>query len=114
MTTSETRDLASRAWTDDDYLWLQLTDGRQLAVPLAYYPRLLHATAEQRARVEMSGGGSGLHWPDVDEELSVEGLLHGIPDQTRLGREHRASCELCKSAKRKAARPTPRKQRASA
>jgi hypothetical protein len=87
-------------------------DGRRLSVPL-WFPSPDAREPVQRA-TRLIGDGVGIHWPDVDEDLSVEGLLHGIPDQTRLGREHRASCELCKSAKRKAARPTPRKQRASA
>ncbi len=74
---------ATRVWCDDDSLWLELADGRRLAVPLADYPRLLHATAHQRARYELSGGGRGIHWEEIDEDLSVAGLLAGIPDRTR-------------------------------
>jgi len=77
---------AVKVWCDEDSLWLQLADGRQLSVPLAYYPRLLHATPKQREAYELFGGGRALHWEEIDEDLSVEGLLLGIPDQTRLGR----------------------------
>ena len=64
---------------DDDYLTVDLMDGRTIAVPLAWYPRLLHATPEQRARWKKIGAGYGIHWSDVDEDLSTEGLLRGIP-----------------------------------
>lgn len=114
MSTLATEALAVTVWSDDENLWVRLGDGRRLSVPLWFYPRLMHASPVQRANFRLIGDGVGIHWPDVDEDLSVEGLLNGAPDQTRLGREHRASCELCKSAKRKAARPAPRKQRASA
>ena len=62
---------------------LELTDGRQLSVPLAYFPRLLHATPEQRQKYEMSGGGTGIHWEEIDEDISVNGLLFGIGDRTK-------------------------------
>lgn len=68
---------------DADNMWIDLVDGRQLAVPLAYFPRLLHASQAQRARYEISGGGTGLHWDELDEDISVEGLLLGIGDRTR-------------------------------
>jgi hypothetical protein len=68
---------------DEDTMWVDLTDGRQLGVPLAYFPRLLRATAEQRQKVTISGGGVGLHWDDFDEDISVESLLAGIGDRTR-------------------------------
>ena len=77
---------ASEVWCDDDYLWVRLIDGRMLAVPLPYFPRLLRATPEQRAQVEMSGGGTGLHWEAIDEDISVPGLLAGRGDQTRGAR----------------------------
>ena len=98
MSTSVTDAAAARAWCDEDNLWVALADGRQLAVPLAYFPRLLHATPEQRATVEMSGRGTGLHWPEIDEDISVEGLLHGGRDATGFGREHAQRCEVCLSA----------------
>lgn len=63
---------------DDASLIVDLADGRTIAVPLAWYPRLLHGTAEQRANWQRSAGGYGIHWPDVDEDLSTEGLLRGV------------------------------------
>jgi len=58
---------------------LDFSDGRKISVPLAIYPRLLHATPKQRANWEMIGANRGIHWPDLDEDLSIEGILHGIP-----------------------------------
>ncbi len=66
---------------DDDSFWVDLEDGRTLGVPLAWFPRLLHATPDQRAQVEMSR--SGLHWEEIDEDISIAGLLAGRGDQTR-------------------------------
>lgn len=63
----------------EDLLCVDLVDGRTISVPLAWYPRLLHATPEQRSNWKVSGGGYGIHWPDVDEDLSTEGLLRGAP-----------------------------------
>ena len=62
-----------------DTVSVDLVDGRTITVPLAWYPRLLHATAEQRANWQVCGGGFGIHWPDIDEDLSTEGLLRGAP-----------------------------------
>ena len=64
---------------DADRLIVDLMDGRTIAVPLAWYPRLLDATAGQRADWEIAGAGFGIHWPRIDEDLSVEGLLRGAP-----------------------------------
>jgi hypothetical protein len=64
---------------DADRIIVDLMDGRTIAAPLAWYPRLFNATAEQRSRWERAGGGYGLHWPDLDEDLSTEGLLRGAP-----------------------------------
>jgi len=64
---------------DDHSLIVDLMDGRTISVPLAWYPRLLHASAEQRANWEKCGGGYGIHWPLIDEDLSTEGLLRGAP-----------------------------------
>ncbi len=64
---------------DDGMLSVFLMDGRNIRVPLAWYPRLLHATPEQRNNWEVSGGGYGIHWPEIDEDLSTEGLLRGAP-----------------------------------
>lgn len=62
-----------------DSLIVDLMDGRTIIVPLAWYPRLLAATPDQRAHWEKAGGGHGIHWPEVDEDLSTEGLLRGAP-----------------------------------
>lgn len=64
---------------DDERLVVELMDGRSIAAPLAWYPRLLAATPVQRAHWEIAGGGYGIHWPDLDEDLSTEGLLRGAP-----------------------------------
>jgi len=64
---------------DDERLIVDLMDGRSIAVPLAWYPRLLEATPAQRRHYVVAGGGYGLHWPEVDEDLSTEGLLRGEP-----------------------------------
>ncbi len=64
---------------DADNLVVSLMDGRTISAPLAWYPRLLNATAKQRAHWEKCAGGFGIHWPDLDEDLSTEGLLRGAP-----------------------------------
>lgn len=74
---------AIKVWFDEDHIWLRLDDGRQIGIPLAYYPRLLGATPLQREGFEISGNGRGLHWPELDEDLSVNGLILGIPDRTK-------------------------------
>ena len=61
----------------DDALSVSLRDGRVISVPLVWYPRLLKATPAQRKNWKIAGGGYGIHWPDVDEDLSTEGLLRG-------------------------------------
>ena len=63
----------------DDTISVDLFDGRTITVPLAWYPRLLHATSEQRANWHIAGAGYGMHWPDIDEDLSTRGLLQGAP-----------------------------------
>ena len=63
----------------DDALIVDLADGRTVSVPLAWYPRLLHATAPQRNHWQIAGAGFGVHWPEIDEDLSIQGILHGIP-----------------------------------
>ena len=62
-----------------DSLCVSLRDGRTISVPLAWYPRLLHASKEQLGNWKVVGGGYGIHWPDLDEDLSTEGLLRGAP-----------------------------------
>ena len=64
---------------DDDKMWLDLTDGRTLGVPLAWFPRLHHATPAQRTKVEI--GRTGLHWEDLDEDISINGLIDGRQSQ---------------------------------
>lgn len=64
---------------DDHSLIVDLMDGRTISAPLAWYPRLLNATPDQRSHWEKCGGGYGIHWPDIDEDLSTEGLLRGAP-----------------------------------
>jgi len=68
---------AKHIWFDENNLWVAFADGRKLAVPLAYFPRLLNATQEQRNKFIISGGGSGLHWDELDEDISVPHLLLG-------------------------------------
>ena len=63
----------------EDTLTAELSDGRTISVPLAWYPRLVHATEEERGNWRLIGGGHGIHWPDLDEDVSVEGLLAGRP-----------------------------------
>ena len=62
-----------------DSLVVSLKDGREISVPLAWYPRLQHASTSQRKRFKLSAGGYGIHWPEIDEDLSTEGLLRGAP-----------------------------------
>ncbi len=64
---------------DDERLSLDLVDGRSVSAPLSWYPRLFNATPAQRANWQIAGGGYGVHWPDLDEDLSAEGILFGIP-----------------------------------
>lgn len=73
----------------EDTLTVELADGRSISVPLAWYPRLAHATTDERRNWRLIGGGEGVHWPDLDEDISVEGLLAGRPSgesQTSLNR----------------------------
>ena len=63
----------------DETIAVELIDGRSIIVPLTWYPRLLNATPEQRSQWELCGGGYGLHWEAIDEDLSTEGLLRGAP-----------------------------------
>lgn len=63
----------------EDTISVDLYDGRTITAPLAWFPRLLHATPEQRAHWQVAGAGYGIHWPDIDEDLSAQGLLQGSP-----------------------------------
>jgi hypothetical protein len=63
----------------DDTLTVDLADGRTVAVPLAWYPRLVHASPAERRNWQLIPGGEGVHWPDVDEDISVAALVAGHP-----------------------------------
>lgn len=62
---------------NDDYLILELEDGRVLSVPIAWYPRLVHGTEAERQNFQISGAGFGIHWPELDEDIGIAGLLLG-------------------------------------
>jgi hypothetical protein len=70
---------ASHVVVTNDTLTVELVDGRTLSVPLAWYPRLLHGTPEERNNWRFIGDGTGIHWPDLDEDISLENLLNGRP-----------------------------------
>jgi hypothetical protein len=89
---------AFRAWCDEEKLWVALNDGRVLGVPLGCFPRLMHGTPTQRCAVDLSGGGAGLHWHALDEDISVARLLAGRSDETRLGRQHHTTCAICQAS----------------
>lgn len=74
---------AKTVWFDDYTMWVDLQDGRTIGVPLVWFPRPLDATPEQRKAVRISGSGQGLHWEELDEDISVESLLAGRGDMTR-------------------------------
>jgi len=76
---------AKSARCDENSLWVELSDGRTLGVPLAWFPRLLNASPDQLATVEISA--RGLHWEALDEDISIEGLIAGLGDQTRASGE---------------------------
>jgi hypothetical protein len=92
MSSSTTDTSIARAETatiSDDAITVELSDGRTISAPLAWYPRLLHGTPEERSNWRLLGGGVGIHWPALDEDVSVENLLAG-----------RASVESQRSLKR--------------
>lgn len=76
---------AEKVHFDDDQMWVSLSDGRVIGVPLAWFPRLMDARAQERAKVEIST--FGLHWPALDEDISVAGLLAGRGDMAGAGGE---------------------------
>jgi hypothetical protein len=69
--------LATNVVVTDDTLTVDLSDGRTISVPLSWYPRLVHATDEERSTWRLIGRGKGIHWPELDEDISVEGLITG-------------------------------------
>lgn len=88
----------------DDTLSVDLSDGRSISVPLAWYPRLLHASSAERKRWRLIGRGVGIHWDDLDEDISIEGLLAGKPSG-----ESQAS--FSRWLAKRSSRPTPRSTR---
>ncbi len=82
MSTLTLEALATAVRFDADNMWVILSDGRQLGIPLAYFPRLAKASAAQRKRYIVSGGGIGLHWDELDEDISVPALLAGWVDRS--------------------------------
>ena len=88
MTTSTTEVTVPKAEeviVTEDTLTAELADGRTISVPLAWYPRLVHATRQERDNWELIGGGQGVRWPDLDEDISVEGLILGRPSGESQG-----------------------------
>jgi Protein of unknown function (DUF2442) len=77
LATKQVEIRASSVRVSDDALIVDLTDGRTVSAPLAWYPRLLHGTAAERADHQLIGEGLGIHWPQLDEDVSVEGILAG-------------------------------------
>jgi hypothetical protein len=84
--TLENEPLAADVTVTESALRVSLEDGREISVPLAWYPRLRDATPAQRANWRLIGRGEGLHWPDVDEDISVLGLMAGAGDRLRPSR----------------------------
>ncbi len=77
---------AQKVWFDTDNIWLLLLDGRQLSLPLVFFPTLLNADTEELNKYELSGGGLGIHWDSLDEDLYVPNLLMGITEINRKGK----------------------------
>ena len=91
MSTLNPEALAKKVTFDSDNMWVELLDGRQLGVPLAYFPRLAKASLSQRKNYIISGGGIGLHWEDLDEDISVPALLRGQRDNTQKEKKKSAA-----------------------
>jgi hypothetical protein len=79
MSTSTANVRAQLVTISYDSLTVELTDGRSISVPLAWYPRLLHGTPEERKNLTLMGSNEGIHWPDLDEDISIENFLEGKP-----------------------------------
>jgi hypothetical protein len=71
--------MATSVRVEDDALTVELADGRVLSAPIGWYPRLAHGTVKERSHWRLIGGGRGIHWPELDEDVSVENLLAGKP-----------------------------------
>ncbi|MBF0498052.1 MAG: DUF2442 domain-containing protein [Deltaproteobacteria bacterium] len=91
MTTLGTKPLATKLTFDSDCMWVDLADGRRLSVPLAYFPRLFRADRAHLENYIISGGGTGLHWEELDENISVDSLLLGIWNKTGFKSASKAS-----------------------
>jgi hypothetical protein len=100
----------------EDEIIAHLADGRIISVPLAWSWRLSEATPKQRAHFRLIGSGQGVHWPDVDEDISVEGMLHGIPAHRPRSRPARPRTSAVRDQEppNKRIQPTRRKRRAQA
>lgn len=104
----ETREaLATRVEVSEDTLSVELSDGRTIAVPLDWYPRLAHATPEERGAWRLIGGGRGIHWPALDEDISVANLLAGQPSA-----ESQSSLRKWLAVRAKPGRGRPKRSRA--
>lgn len=88
-----------------------LADGRVISVPLAWSWRLSEATPKQRANFRLIGGGQGVHWPDVDEDISVEGMLHGVPARRPQSRRSRTGAGVVRDRRPPKTRMQPRRKR---
>jgi hypothetical protein len=93
---------ATEVMVNDDTLTVELADGRSLSVPIAWYPRLLYANQAEREHWEWIGDGEGIHWPDLDEDISMEGLLLG-----RRSGESQPSLQRWLEARTKSGHPAP-------
>jgi hypothetical protein len=94
---------AKKVRVTDDALIVELTDGRVVSVPLEWYPRLAEASAAERRRWELIGPGIGIHWPAVDEDISVDGLLRGLPSG-----ESSSSLERWRASRKDSLNRTPK------
>ncbi len=83
MNTLISKPSAHKVTFDKDNFWVHLADGRVLGVPFAYFPKLMKAKKKQLEKYEISGGGAGLHWDELDEDISVDHLVLGFGDQTK-------------------------------
>jgi hypothetical protein len=88
----------------EDELVVELTDGRTVITPLTWYPRLMQATKAQRGRWKLLGRGIGISWPDVDEDLSVDGMLAGTPSLESAASLARAGVTTSRGARRRRSR----------
>ncbi len=111
MITSAADERIQEVSATDDELVVAFVDGRTLSVPLVWYPRLFHASTEQRSNWRLIGDGEGVHWPLIDEDLSAAGLLHGIaaPVQGNLSQPEHSDTQEGRVTVKKPVHVTPRK-----